>query len=145
MHSSSILAFLATVLALAIAVVSAQSSNPLPCYQEKCSGLVKMVLDCGINVYDNGTLILSMDDQETSKCVCKQSVIDAYDPCYLCGAEHLRIDKEHSTQNLVDSCNVNMKTNLKMPGKDSSASSAKAHSVAIMALLVAVVSAFTMA
>ncbi|KAG0269629.1 hypothetical protein DFQ27_002850 [Actinomortierella ambigua] len=135
------------MLALTLAVVSAQSSDALPCFQEKCSGLISVIGECGITVNNNGTIAWPStgNEAEAEKCICTQKIIDAYDPCYQCGAEHQRIGADHSTRNLVDSCNLNVKTNLKMPGEPSSASTAKTHSVVFFAVLAVAVSAITMA
>ncbi|KAF9977464.1 hypothetical protein BGZ73_005962 [Actinomortierella ambigua] len=147
MHASSFLAFVATILALTLAVVSAQSSDALPCFQEKCSGLLTVVGECGITVAKNGTIEFPANGNSTvtDQCICTQKVIDAYDPCYLCGAEHQRIGDNRSTRMLVDACNRDLKANVHMPGEGNSASTAKAHSAAFVAVMAVVVSIFTMA
>ncbi|KAG0205366.1 hypothetical protein BGX28_003031 [Mortierella sp. GBA30] len=141
MRSTSSLPLLATLL-VAIVVVSAQDQQqpetPLPCYQEKCTPLIDALKECQITVdRSNGNInfpAASNATAETDKCLCKQSIVNAYDPCYTCGAENQKIQDRFSTLKLVDSCNLNFGAGtVKMPGSAAASSSVRAGSLALAA------------
>ncbi|GJJ74928.1 hypothetical protein EMPS_07286 [Entomortierella parvispora] len=119
----------AIVAALALSTVSAQQpETPLPCYQASCSNLISVLQECSITVdASTGNInfpVASNTTSTTDKCLCKQSIVDAYDPCYNCGAENQKIQNRFSTQNLVDSCNLNFgASTVKMPGSSAGAAS----------------------
>ncbi|KAF9090650.1 hypothetical protein BGX23_005823 [Mortierella sp. AD031] len=142
-------ALLATLLLVAAASVSAQETTqpeaPLPCYQETCSPLISALSECQIAVDSaTGNINFPVGADTTDKCLCKQFVIDAYDPCFNCGAH--KIQDRFSTLNLVNSCNANFGANtVSMPGKKSSASSVRAGSLAATAVAVASVAFMVLA
>ncbi|KAG0246744.1 hypothetical protein B0O80DRAFT_445706 [Mortierella sp. GBAus27b] len=109
MMRNSIL-LLATLL-VALVVVSAQTQTPLPCYEEKCNPLISVLKDCQITVDTSGDKIKisfpnTTTPADTDKCICKQSIVDAYDPCINCGVENQKVNDRYVTQKLVDSCNA---------------------------------------
>ncbi|KAF9958807.1 hypothetical protein BGZ72_010869 [Mortierella alpina] len=139
--SSSTLPLLATLL-VAVAVSAQQTTQPetpLPCYQEKCTPLIDALKECQITI-DTATGNINFpvavnSTAETDKCLCKQSIVNAYDPCFSCGAENQKIQERFSTAKLVDSCNVNFgQGTVKMPGSAAASSSLRAGSVALAAV-----------
>ncbi|KAF9131435.1 hypothetical protein BGW39_001815 [Mortierella sp. 14UC] len=148
-------AFLATLL-VAVATVSAQDANtprpetPLPCYEQSCSPLISALSECQITIdaaSGNINFPVTADTQGTTdKCLCKQSIVDAYDPCYTCGSQASKIKERFSTLSLVNSCNANFGADtVVMPGKPSSASSVRAGSLAATAVAVASVAFMVLA
>ncbi|KAF9116645.1 hypothetical protein BGX27_000564 [Mortierella sp. AM989] len=140
----SSITLLATFIALvAVSTVSAQQpETPLPCYQEKCTALIDVLKECEITVDPTtGNInfpVVANTTAETDKCLCKQPVVNAYDPCYTCGAENQKIEDRFSTANLVDSCNVHFGADtVKMPGQ-SGASSIKTGSFVLAAASIVV-------
>ncbi|KAF8941639.1 hypothetical protein EDD21DRAFT_369480 [Dissophora ornata] len=140
MRSNTSLALLATLLVALVAVstVSAQTETPLPCYQDKCTPLIDALKECQITVDSTtGNInfpVASNTTADTDKCLCKQSIVNAYDPCYTCGAENQKIQVRFSTQNLVDSCNANFgASTVKMPGSAAASSSIRTGSLALAA------------
>ncbi|KAF9557992.1 hypothetical protein EC968_007318 [Mortierella alpina] len=136
--SSSSLPLLVTLLVAVVAVSAQQPEAPLPCYQEKCTPLVDALKECQITVNtatgDINFPVTSNSTAETDKCLCKQSIVDAYDPCFTCGAENQKIKERFSTAKLVDSCNVNFgQGTVKMPGSAAASSSIRAGSLALAA------------
>ncbi|KAF9937763.1 hypothetical protein KVV02_001636 [Mortierella alpina] len=138
--SSASLPLLVTLL-VAVVAVSAQQQpeTPLPCYQEKCTPLVDALKECQITVNtatgDINFPVATNSTAETDKCLCKQSIVDAYDPCFSCGAENQKIQERFSTAKLVDSCNVNFgQGTVKMPGSAAASSSIRASSLALAAV-----------
>ncbi|KAF9544834.1 hypothetical protein EC957_011655 [Mortierella hygrophila] len=147
-------ALLATLL-VAVATVSAQDAStqpetPLPCYEQTCSPLISALSECQITI-DSATgninfPVTADTSGTTDKCLCKQSIVDAYDPCYTCGAQSSKIQDRYSTLSLVNSCNANFGANtVVMPGKASSASSVRAGSLAATAVAVASVAFMVLA
>ncbi|KAF9359876.1 hypothetical protein BGX26_011166 [Mortierella sp. AD094] len=138
MRSSITLLATLFVALVAVSTVSAQQpETPLPCYQDKCTPLISALKDCQITVDPTtGNInfpVVANTTADTDKCLCKQPIVDAYDPCYTCGSENNKIQDRFSTVNLVDSCNANFGANtVKMPGQ-SGASSIKAGSFALAA------------
>ncbi|KAG0351320.1 hypothetical protein BGZ54_003319 [Gamsiella multidivaricata] len=143
MRSTSSLALLVAVLVALVATVSAQQpETALPCYQEKCTPLINVLKDCQITVDPStGNInfpVASNTTTETDKCICKQSVVDAYDPCYTCGAENSKIQDRFSTVKLVDSCNANFgASTVKLPGSSAASSSIHAGSLVLAAASIA--------
>ncbi|KAG0376346.1 hypothetical protein BGX24_007877 [Mortierella sp. AD032] len=147
-------ALLATLL-VAVATVSAQEANPqpetaLPCYKASCDPLISVLAECQITV--DGTTgninfpVTADTAGTTDKCLCKQSIVDAYDPCYTCGSQAAKIQERFSTLSLVNSCNANFGANtVVMPGKPSSATSVRAGSLAATAVAVASVAFMVLA
>ncbi|KAK3822872.1 MAG: hypothetical protein J3Q66DRAFT_330313 [Benniella sp.] len=132
------LVLLVTLLVALVAVAGQQQpETPLPCYQEKCSPLINVLQECKITVdVTSGNINFPVVDAtaDTDKCLCKQSIVNAYDPCYTCGAENNKIQQGYSTQNLVDTCNKNFGPNtVKMPGSAGSSSSIRAGSLVLAA------------
>ncbi|KAG0029469.1 hypothetical protein BGZ81_003767 [Podila clonocystis] len=136
------IAFLATI-ALA-ASVSAQQTQPqpetaLPCFQEKCSGLIESVKVCGMTVSGSGEINFPIANDTaspstTDKCLCTQDIVNNFDPCYTCGAENEKIQPRFSTENLVTICNANFGAGtVKMPGSAASSSRVSAGSLALAA------------
>ncbi|KAG0037254.1 hypothetical protein BGZ82_002887 [Podila clonocystis] len=133
------IAFLATI-ALA-ASVSAQQTQPqpetaLPCFQEKCSGLIESVKVCDLTVDGSGNINFPVtnDTSATDKCLCSQNIVNNFDLCYTCGAENEKIQPRFSTQNLVTVCNANFGADtVKMPGSAASSSRVSAGSLALAA------------
>ncbi|KAG0290163.1 hypothetical protein BGZ97_006250 [Linnemannia gamsii] len=149
-------ALLATLL-VAVATVSAQEPSasqpekPLPCYEQTCRPLINALAECKITV-DTTTGNINFPSTPdpsgtTDKCLCKQSIVDAYDPCYTCGAGASKIQDRFSTLSLVNSCNTNFGANtVIMPGsKPSSASSVRAGSLAATVVAVASVAFMVLA
>ncbi|KAF9414025.1 hypothetical protein BGZ76_004944 [Entomortierella beljakovae] len=139
--SSTILATLFVAL-VAVSTVSAQQpETPLPCYQEKCTPLIDVLKECQITVdpaTGNINFPVVANTTETDKCLCKQPIVDAFDPCYNCGAENQKVQDGFSTAKLVDSCNANFGAGtVKMPGQ-SGASNVKAGSFAVVAASIVV-------
>ncbi|KAF9430274.1 hypothetical protein BGZ76_000895, partial [Entomortierella beljakovae] len=138
MRSFSILLLSLALLAL---FVSAQQSTQLPCYQASCSPLIELLKGCQISV-DPATGNINFPTQAnttetTDKCLCNQKIVDAFDPCFTCGAENQKIQDQYSTQKLVDSCNSNFGANtVKMPGS-SSATAFSVPSSSIMFMITA--------
>ncbi|KAG0280889.1 hypothetical protein BGZ95_008186 [Linnemannia exigua] len=145
-------ALLATLL-VSIATVSAQVANPqpetaLPCYKESCSSLITALSECQITIDEatgNINFPVTADPAGTTdKCLCKQPIVDAYDPCYTCGSQ--AIQERFSTLSLVNSCNANFGANtVVMPGKPSSATSVRAGSLAATAVAFASVAFMVLA
>ncbi|KAG0277596.1 hypothetical protein BGZ97_009864 [Linnemannia gamsii] len=104
-----------------------QPEEALACYQPSCSPLISLLQDCKISVDPTtGNISYPLEGNTTAttdKCLCTQKIVNAYDPCFTCGAENKKIQNRFSTQNLVDSCNLNFGAlTVTMPGKTSSAS-----------------------
>ncbi|KAG0288309.1 hypothetical protein BGZ96_007887 [Linnemannia gamsii] len=149
-------ALLATLL-VAVATVSAQDAaapqpeKPLACYEQTCTPLISALSECQITVDATTGNINFPKTADTSgttdKCLCKQAIVDAYDPCYNCGAESSKIQERFSTLSLVNSCNANFGANtVIMPGsKPSSASSVRAGSLAATVVAVASVAFMVLA
>ncbi|KAG0311468.1 hypothetical protein BGZ99_010133 [Dissophora globulifera] len=130
MRSNITLLATALVIALvAVSTVSAQQpGTPLPCYQEKCGPLIDVLKECQITVDPaTGNInfpVASNATADTDKCLCKQPIVNAYDPCYICGSENEKIQDRFSTQKLVDSCNANFgASTVTMPGTSAASSS----------------------
>ncbi|KAG0086159.1 hypothetical protein BGZ93_010838, partial [Podila epicladia] len=75
------IALLATI-AIA-ASVSAQSPQPetaLPCFQEKCSGLIESVKVCDLTVDGSGNINFPVtnDTSATDKCLCTQNIVNNF-------------------------------------------------------------------
>ncbi|KAF9109152.1 hypothetical protein BGX27_007946 [Mortierella sp. AM989] len=123
MHSFSIFFFSLAFLTL-FATAQSDQSTTLPCYQTSCSPLIDLLKECQITV-DSSTGNVNFPVQPnttitTDKCLCKQIIVNAYDPCFNCGAQNQKIQDRYSTQKLVDSCNVNFGANtVKMPSASS--------------------------
>ncbi|KAG0260047.1 hypothetical protein BG011_002156 [Mortierella polycephala] len=141
MRTANTLALLVAFVALS-STVSAQEQpqpeTPLPCYQEACSPLIEVLKECKVTVdLSTGNInfpVASNATAETDKCLCKQPIIDAYDPCFNCGAENQKIQDRFSTLKLVDSCNANFGAGtVKMPNAGSSSSTVRAGSIALLA------------
>ncbi|KAG0002294.1 hypothetical protein BGZ80_001647 [Entomortierella chlamydospora] len=138
----SSITFLATVLVALVAVSNVSADTPLACYDASCTPLINILKDCQITV-DSSTGNINFPTvanttSDTDKCLCTQTIVNAYDPCYTCGAENDKIQDRFSTANLVDSCNANFGANtVKMPGS-SGASSVKAGSFALVAASIVV-------
>ncbi|KAF9923152.1 hypothetical protein FBU30_006754 [Linnemannia zychae] len=138
-------ALLATLL-VAVATVSAQDATTqpetaLPCYEQSCTPLISVLAECQITVdatTGNINFPVTGDTSATDKCLCKQPVVNAYDPCYTCGAQSSKIQDRFSTQSLVNSCNANFGAGtVSMPNKPSSATSVRAGSFAATAVAIA--------
>ncbi|KAF8982111.1 hypothetical protein BGZ46_001791 [Entomortierella lignicola] len=128
---------------VAVSTVSAQTqpSSALPCYEASCTPLINVLQECQITVDPTtGNInfpVVANTTADTDKCLCKQTVVNAYDPCYTCGAENQKIQDRFSTQNLVDSCNVNFGANtVKMPGQSGASSSIQSGSFVLAASIV---------
>ncbi|KAF9948222.1 hypothetical protein BGZ70_002308 [Mortierella alpina] len=137
--ASSSLPLLVTLL-VAVVAVSAQQQpeTPLPCYHEKCTPLVDSVKECQITVDTNtGDINFPVADNSTAatdKCLCKQAIVDLFDPCFNCGAENQKIEDRFSTAKLVDSCNVIFgQGTVKMPGSAAASSSIRVGSLTLAA------------
>ncbi|KAF9366844.1 hypothetical protein BGX34_003944 [Mortierella sp. NVP85] len=133
------LVLLVTLLVALVAVAGQQPETPLPCYQEKCSPLINVLQECKITVdAATGNINFPVVDAgtETDKCLCKQSIVDAYDPCYTCGSENNKIQQGYSTQNLVDTCNKNFGAGtVKMPGSAAASSTIRAGSLVLASIV----------
>ncbi|KAG0045809.1 hypothetical protein BGZ83_008977 [Gryganskiella cystojenkinii] len=121
---------LLAIAALAASSASAQTQpeQPLPCYEAQCSNLITVLKECSITVdATTGNInfpVAANTTATTDKCLCKQPVVDAYHPCYQCGAENQKIQDRFSTLNLVDSCNLNFgASTVQMPGSSAGAAS----------------------
>ncbi|KAF9918264.1 hypothetical protein BX616_009727 [Lobosporangium transversale] len=151
MRSSSIIFATAFLAFMAVSNVSAQEvqqpETPAPCYQEKCTPLIEILKECKINVDPTtGDITFPVADDtknETDKCLCKQSIVNAYDPCYTCGVENQKIQEQFSTTMLVDTCNANFGANtVKLPGSTAASSSIHVSSLVLSAASIVVSVAF---
>ncbi|KAF9905490.1 hypothetical protein EC991_001599 [Linnemannia zychae] len=155
MHSQTsflillLLAFIATL-------VSAQEQQPqqpeeaLACYQSGCSTLIGLLKECKVTVEPTtGNINFPVEANTTAttdKCLCTQQIVNAYDPCYTCGAENQKIQTRFSTQNLVDSCNLNFGAlTVSMPKASSGLHSSSVTSSKVLGLVIALVSLYVMA
>ncbi|KAI1316637.1 hypothetical protein EDD11_009672 [Mortierella claussenii] len=136
---------MALVALVTVSVSAQQPETPLPCYQEKCTPLINALKECQITIDSstgNTDFPVTNSTVDTDKCLCKQSIIDAYDPCYTCGAENQKIQDRFSTLKLVTSCNVHFGANtVKMPGSAAASSSIRSSSIilATASMLVSIV------
>jgi len=67
------------------ATVSAQDTQPqpetaLPCFQEKCSGLIDAVKVCNLTVDGSGNINFPVtnDTSSTDKCLCSQNIVNNF-------------------------------------------------------------------
>ncbi|KAF9923328.1 hypothetical protein FBU30_006625 [Linnemannia zychae] len=144
-----------TFLFLAIAFLTLSSAQQpeeaLPCYQSQCSSLITLLRDCKVTVDPStGNINFPVEANTTvttDKCLCTQKIVNAYDPCYTCGAENQKIQTRFSTQNLVDSCNINFGAlTVSMPGTSSATSTrSSVASSTVLSLVALAVSVFVMA
>ncbi|KAF8977491.1 hypothetical protein BGZ46_007342 [Entomortierella lignicola] len=130
MHSFSII-FITLALALFVSAQSNGTGSTPPCYQASCGPLIDLLKECQITVDPTtGNInfpVVANTTATTDKCLCTQSIVNAYDPCYTCGAQNQKIQSQFSTQNLVDSCNTNFGANtVKMPTSGSNGLSSSA-------------------
>ncbi|KAG0342962.1 hypothetical protein BG000_010855, partial [Podila horticola] len=113
-----------------------QPETALPCFQEKCSGLIDSVKVCDLTVDGSGNINFPVtnDTSTTDKCLCTQNIVNNFDLCYTCGAENEKIQPRFSTQNLVTVCNANFGADtVKIPGSAASSSRVSAGSLALAA------------
>ncbi|KAF9404493.1 hypothetical protein BGZ94_004136 [Podila epigama] len=125
------------ILASGVAAQEKQPETALPCYQEKCSALISAVKPCGVTVDpSSGNINFTVvdNDASTDKCLCTQPIVDAFDPCFICGAENQKTRDSFSTQNLVNTCNANFGANtVRMPGSAASSSRVSVGSMVLAA------------
>ncbi|KAF9335229.1 hypothetical protein BG006_000618 [Podila minutissima] len=140
------IALLATVaIAASVSAESPQPETALPCFQEKCSGLIESVKVCDLTVDGSGNINFPVtnDTSATDKCLCTQNIVNDFDLCYTCGAENEKIQPRFSTQNLVTVCNANFGADtVKMPGSAASSSRVSAGSMALAATTMVLSMAF---
>ncbi|KAF9129840.1 hypothetical protein BGW39_003780 [Mortierella sp. 14UC] len=153
MHSQTsflILLLLAFIATLASAQQQQQPEEALACYQSGCSSLIGLLQECNVTVEPTtGNINFPVETNTTAttdKCLCTQKIVNAYDPCYTCGAENQKIQTRFSTQNLVDSCNLNFGAlTVSMPGASSGLRSSGVLSSKVLGLVIVLVSLFVMA
>ncbi|KAG0377891.1 MAG: hypothetical protein J3R72DRAFT_455555 [Linnemannia gamsii] len=151
MHAQT--SFLLVLILAFLAIVTSAQKQPeeaLACYQSGCSSLIGLLQDCKVTVDPTtGNInfpVESNTSATTDKCLCTQKIVNAYDPCYTCGAENQKIQTRFSTQTLVDSCNLNFGAlTVSMPGTSSGLSSHRTvTSSKVLGLVVVLVSFLVM-
>ncbi|KAF9147186.1 hypothetical protein BG015_011212 [Linnemannia schmuckeri] len=150
MHSSTLF-FTLFLLAVLTFTSAQQPEEALACYQPSCTPLISLLQECKISVDPTtGNINFPVEVNTTAttdKCLCTQKIVNAYDPCYTCGAENKKIQTRFSTQSLVDSCNLNFGAlTVSMPGTSSPASrGSNVLSSSVLGVLVVLGSVFVMA
>ncbi|KAF9295105.1 hypothetical protein BGZ88_002786 [Linnemannia elongata] len=147
MHSSALFFFFLAILTFTTA--QQPEETPLACYQPSCTPLISLLQDCKISIDPStGNINFPVEANTTGttdKCLCTQKIVNAYDPCYTCGAENKKIQTRFSTQNLVDSCNLNFGAlTVSMPGTSGTSSRTRMMSSGLLGLVVLLVSVFVM-
>ncbi|KAF9919911.1 hypothetical protein BGZ65_011696 [Modicella reniformis] len=133
MRSNSFVLLVACLVALVAVSAQQQPETALPCFQEKCVPLVNVLQECQITVeLSTGKITYPVvaNTTTTDQCLCRQPIVNAYDPCFICG----QMDERFSTQKLVDSCNINFGANtVKMPSSAAASATIRGGSLALAA------------